>query len=75
MQRDLSPTPPSLEQRLNLARWRGGRCLRGYSDGSPPLEVMTKTKEGGRRCRAEKRAVNGNRSVQVEDDPWIGSDN
>jgi hypothetical protein len=38
------------------------------------VEVRTKAKEGGRQCRAEKRAGNGNRSVQVEDDPWVGSD-
>jgi hypothetical protein len=44
---------------------RGGRRLRGYSDDSPPVEVRTKAKEGGRQCRAEKRAGNGNRSVGV----------
>ena len=40
------------------------------SDDSPLVEMRMKAKEGERQCRAEKRAGNGNRSVQVEDDPW-----
>jgi hypothetical protein len=53
----------------------GGRYLRGYSDDSPHVEMRTKAKEKGPQCRAEKRAGNGNRSVRVEDDSWVGSEN
>jgi hypothetical protein len=49
--------------------------LRGYSDDSPLIEMRIKAKEKERQCKAEKRAGNGNRSVQVKDDPWVGSDN
>ena len=48
--------------------------MRGYSDDSPLVEMRMKAKEGDRQYRAEKRAGNGNRSMQVEDDPWVGSD-
>ena len=40
-------------------------------EGRAALEGLLRRQQ----CRAEKRAGNGNRSVHVEDDPGVGSDN
>jgi hypothetical protein len=77
MRQDCTPVRGATRQARNDANpqdhatTRGGRRFRVYSDDSPLVEVRTKAKERGRQCRAEKRAGNGNRSVQVEGDPWV----
>ena len=47
----------------------GRAAFEGYSDDSSLVEMRMKAKDGERQCRAEKRAGNGNRSVQVEENP------
>jgi hypothetical protein len=65
------------EPELYAAAW----CLNSntdyvfhYSDDSPLAEIKMKAKEENGNVEPRNEPEIGNRSVQVEDDPWVGSD-